>query len=673
MDFTIKTYKFEKPFPDVSTGEPLRDHLMGTNWPVVYLIHGNRQIYVGETYSVAKRMEQHLSPGRYLHKRRRLDTVEVVFDRTFNKSAILDVENSLINLFRFEIEQTTDPAKKSKSFSVLQNGNGGQSKLHNYYNRAHYQDEVEGIWNELKNRGMATNDYQSIVNDTIFKFSPYTSLNEEQKRTCHDILNGMMDALEGKQEGYTAIVKGLAGTGKTIVLINLLARVVQAMNANVTNIDDDSEDYDDALESSAVSLDSLSEEARLTNRIHDYVEKHGKLRIGYVAQMTSLRKTVSNVICELDDVNKQDAMGPFGVVKRSVSVDGSGQTVIEPFDILLVDEAHRLWQYRKIMPKKQFAENCSLLYSSSADPRDYTTLDWILSCSRTRVLVYDEFQSVKESDITPAQYRKALDRNGGGEVVFELKQQMRCRAGMDYLMFLKKVFDNNPDPGKASFEGYDLYFYDDANRLIDDIVTKNGQVGLSKVMTGYGWQWKKPRYDACEKKYKAWISTSGTKDTRARRVQFYLDNLSVEDGLIDFGGKHYVRNLDFDWLLEGDPREVGCIHTAQGYDLNYAGVLFGPEIDYSPEKGIFIKVEEINDTNSIGTSFIGLTGEERKERMKALTSYVVSAYKVMMTRGIRGCFVYAHNKGLRDYLSELLKRRESASAPAAEDISPSDS
>lgn len=670
MDFEIKTYQFAKPFPDITTGEPLREHLMGSNWPVVYLIHGNREIYVGETYNAVKRMEQHLSPGKYLHKRQRLDTVEIVFDRTFNKSAILDVENSLINLFRFEIERTKDPAKKSKTFSVLQNGNGGQSKLHNYYNRAHYQDEVEGIWNELKDRGFATNDYQSIVNDAIFKFSPYTSLNEEQKRTCHDILNGMMDALEGGKKGYTAIVKGLAGTGKTIVLINLLARVVGAMYSNVTDI---GEDNDDALETSAVSLDSLSEEARLINRIHDYVEKHGKLRIGYVAQMTSLRNTVSNVICELDKVNKNDAMGPFGVVKRAVTVDGTGQTVIEPFDILLVDEAHRLWQYRKIRPKKQFAKNCALLYSSGARPEDYTTLDWILTCSKTQVLVYDEFQSVKESDITPAQFRKALDRKGGREVVFELKQQMRCRAGMDYLMFLKKVFDNAPDPGDASFEGYDLYYYDDPNRLIDDIVTKDGQVGLSKVMTGYGWQWEKTRYDDCEKKYKAWIRTSGTRDTRARRVQFYLDNLSVEDGLIDFGGKHYVRNLDFDWLLDGDPREIGCIHTAQGYDLNYAGVLFGPEIDYSSERGIFIKPEEIKDTNSIGTSFRGLTEEEKKDRMKALTSYVINAYKVMMTRGIRGCYVYAENDGLRKYLSGLLKHRESAPGPGAEGRSPSES
>lgn len=659
MSFEIKTFGFRKPLLDVSTSEPLSDHIMGSNWPIVYLIHGNQEIYIGETNSATGRMEQHLDPnGHFFHKRQKLDTVEIVFDRTFNKSAILDIENSLISLFRFEIKQTKDPSKKSKYFSVLQNGNGGQSKMHNYYNRAHYQDEVEDIWAELKKRRIATNDYQAIVNDTIFKFSPYTSLNEEQRETCLGILNGLMDALEetkkGKPQDYTAIVKGLAGTGKTIVLINLLARIVEAMYSNTTNIDNDN---DDSFEYSAISLNSLSEEAKIINRIHDYVQKYGKLRIGYVAQMTSLRNTVASVIGELKHVRKKDAMGPFDVVNNTTTVDDSGKTIIEPYDILLVDEAHRLWQYRKIMPKKKYADKCALLYSTQANPDEYTTLDWIFSCSRTRVLVYDEFQTVKESDITPAQFKMAMDRSHAKSFLYELKQQMRCRAGMDYLSFLKKVFDNDPNPGDALFDKYELYYYDDPNQLIDDIITKDGQIGLCKVTTGYGWQWNKPKYDECAQNYKAWIAETGKNDTRSEKLMYYLNHLSVEDGLIEFNGRKYVRNLDFDWILEGDPREIGCIHTAQGYDLNYVGVLFGPEIDYSFEDGIIIKEKQIKDTNSIGTSFTGLTPQEKAEKKQALKSYIINAYKVMMTRGIKGCYVYAYNKGLKDYLSSVFPNR----------------
>ena len=332
MSFEIKTYSFQKPPMEKRTAMPLEKDIMGCNWPVVYLIHGNKEIYVGETSNAVGRINQHLDPqGPYSDKRKKLDTVEIVFDTTFNKSAILDIENTLINLLRFEIKITKEQDKKSKYFKTLQNGNSGQSKLHNYYNRAYYQDEVERIWAELKNRQIATNDYQDIVNDTIFKFSPYTSLNEEQRETCMKILNGIMDALEKTKEGhqtdFTAIVKGTAGTGKTIILTHLFAKVVEAMYSNRTNIDNDN---DDTLEYSPISLDKLSEEALLIDRIRNYVKQHGKLRIAYVAQMTSLRNTIATVICELPHVKKKDSKGPFDVVNETVQVG-------EPFDILLTD------------------------------------------------------------------------------------------------------------------------------------------------------------------------------------------------------------------------------------------------------------------------------------------------------------------------------------------------
>ena len=301
MSFEIKTYSFQKPPVEKYSTSRLDEHIMGSNWPVVYLLHGNREIYVGETSNAVGRIDQHL----VIEKRRPLDTIEIVFDTTFNKSAILDIENTLISLLRFEINQMKGKAKQSQYFDKLQNGNGGQSKMHNYYNRAYYQDEVEKIWDELKKRQIATNDYQDIVNDAIFKFSPYTSLNEEQKVTCLRILNGIMDALEKTRQGtiteYSAIINGAAGTGKTIVLIHMLSMIVNAMYSNRTNIDDDN---DDALEFSPIGLNVLSEEAKLIDRIRNYVKQYGRLRIAYVAQMTSLRKTVGTVIREIKHVRK---------------------------------------------------------------------------------------------------------------------------------------------------------------------------------------------------------------------------------------------------------------------------------------------------------------------------------------------------------------------------------
>ena len=655
MSFSIRTYKFQKPPVDKNSAELLSEHTMGVNWPVVYLIHGNGELYVGETSSAVNRIEQHLSPtGPKAEDRKKLDTVEIIFDDRFNKSSILDIEHSLIDLFRFEIEQDSSSDNKSRYFKKLQNANNGQSTMHNYYNRVYYQDEVKDIWSELKKHNLATNDYQTIVNDAIFKFSPYKALNEEQHEVCLSILEEIMDALEAEKGGskaeYTAIVRGLAGTGKTIVLLNLLARVMDAERTNLKTISEESKEDNDE-DDSEITLGIIGRETELVKRINEYVAKNGKIRIAYVAQMTSLRNTIKKVVKQIPKVKKNDAKGPFDVVNYTTSSQ-------KKFDILLIDEAHRLFQYKKIQNRKSFKDKCKALYGDGARPEDYTTLDWLLSCSKNRVIVYDEFQTVKESDITPAQFKQALKRKHLKPKDYFLKQQMRCRAGMVYTDFLNRIFDNKPTKGIESFENYDLLLYEDPNRLIDDIAKRNVTYGLSRVTAGYGWQWDRKKYDACFRMFKRHIANNGLKGTRSAMLDYYHKHLRIEDGLIEFDGKTYLRNLDYNWILEGNPLEIGCIHTSQGYDLNYVGVLFGPEIDYSKKRGIVVYPDRIKDTNSVGTSFVGLSKQEKTKRLKAIKTFVINAYKVMMERGIRGCYVYAYNKGLRDYFSKVFKSAE---------------
>ncbi len=599
-------------------------------------------------------MNQHLDPhGLHIDKRKKLEKVDIIFDSWFNKSAILDIENALINLFRYEIRLTKDPTKKSKYFSVLQNSNRGQSKLHNYYNRALYQDEVKDIWEHLRKRCIATNNYSDIVNDVLFKYSPYTALNDEQQEVSLKILNDIMDSLESMREGkssnYTAIINGDAGTGKTIVLVNMLVRIIEAIYSNQTNIDYDN---DDAYEIE-LGLGTLSEENKLVNRIHNYVKKYGKLKIAYVAQMSSLRNTMGCIFKNVPHMHKKDSKGPNDIVKESV-IDDKG--TIDPFDILFVDEAHRLWQYKNIgSAMGAYKQACEQLYGKGIDPNSITTLDWIFKCSRTRVLVYDPAQTVKDSDITPTQFENALHTFNVDPEHYYLHQQMRCRAGNNYIEFVNSLFENRHEVTKKTYpNNYDFRLFDDANSLIEEIVKRNAETGLSKCATGYGWQWNRNQYDSCQKSYQKWLQSTGELDTRKKRLAYFLDNLNIEDGLIVFDEVRYVRNLDYDWILKGEPQEIGCIHTSQGYDLNYVGVLLGPEIDYCPERGVYIIPEKIND-KGVSNNFRGLSNSEKSDKYEIIFSYVLNAYKVMMERGIKGCYIYAHNEGLKKHLKNILK------------------
>ena len=193
----------------------------------------------------------------------------------------------------------------------------------------------------------------------------------------------------------------------------------------------------------------------------------------------------------------------------------------------------------------------------------------------------------------------------------------------------------------------------DPNELIERIVMHNGQVGLSRVAAGYGWQWNSKAYDKCHTKFKKAVANGEVSDTRKSQVEFYLNHMSLDDGLIQFGDKRYVRNLDYNWIIDGNPREIGCIHTSQGYDLNYVGVLFGPEIDYKEGEGIVIYPDKIKDS-SVGHSLRGLSETDAILKKQIIKDYILNAYKVMMERGIKGCYVWAYNSGLQKYLSKYI-------------------
>lgn len=615
--YTIRTFNFDDQMKEIDSGIRLDSDIMGTNWPAVYILHGNQEIYVGETSNLTGRMKQHRDPnGKNAQKRKKLNTVEIVFDSTFNKSAILDIEQQLIRLFRFEISQTTNLGKKSKYFKTIQNANAGQSKMHNYFNRHLYRRQVELLWEDLRKKKLAFNSYKTIVNDALFKFSPYTALNEEQKELCYDVLENIIETLfrlkKGESADFTALVKGTAGTGKTIVLLYMLVRMIEAARDNQNDFEEELNE-----ELSLSERIELNREELLNKRIGEYAKKYGIPKIAYVAQMSSLRKTVGTVLKQLKlGSHKIDAQGPNDIVNECVNSQ-NGQRDL--FDVIFVDESHRLFRYEGIVSHGSYKNACRRLYDVEGKLdinqlcHEKTTLDWIFDCSKTRVLVYDENQTVKNSDITPLQFKNVLEKREKSSIVpYVLKQQMRCNAGVEYIRFIDDIFSNSIHPVKPTNDVYDLKFYEDPNQLIEDIVDKDGTYGLCKTVAGYGWQWDKKKYKDCQKSYDIEVQKGSVEKSRKTKVDFYERVLSADDGIIVFGKNKYIRNLDFDWILKGDPREIGCIHTCQGYDLNYVGVLFGPEIDYSPDKGIFVIPENIKDTNSVSTNMKNLSEDEKK-------------------------------------------------------------
>lgn len=129
----IRTYSF-----DNDGLNELKNYEYGKNWPVVYLIHNNQDLYIGETTSAEVRMSQHLSNN----EKNYLEEIAIVFDHKFNKSVILDYEQRLIKYCSVD-----------NRFQNILNKNKGQQAIHDYYNRDEYRSDFERLWNSLKKYG----------------------------------------------------------------------------------------------------------------------------------------------------------------------------------------------------------------------------------------------------------------------------------------------------------------------------------------------------------------------------------------------------------------------------------------------------------------------------------------------------------------------------------------
>ena len=168
--------------------------------------------------------------------------------------------------------------------------------------------------------------------------------------------------------------------------------------------------------------------------------------------------------------------------------------------------------------------------------------------------------------------------------------------------------------------------FDDVQQMISEIKKLDGKNGMiCRNVAGYAWEWKTKNIALAEIKAK-----EGTEE---------------EMFDIEISGHRYIWNTVIkDWILSSNAiNEIGCIHTIQGFDLSYVGVIFGPEIDYFDGE-IVINRDKVFDNYT------------KRGAGKELKTYITNLYKVLMTRGIHGCYVFACNPRMKKYLETSMPK-----------------
>ncbi len=567
-DFRVERIPFTRR--GVEAFERLDDESL-SNWPIVYTLNGGSSVYVGESGDALKRLRDHLASPR----KGALSEARVVIDAEFNKSACLDLESRLINLFAGD-----------EQYEVL-NGNAGQIDR-NYYLRDEYRQSFSEVFEELRKQGLFTRSLPEIENRDLFKLSPFKALTPDQAVSVEDIVRAMFAALAAG-EGSIAVVEGAPGTGKTVVAVYLmkLLRDIERTEPDET----------------------VDEDARFAEFFaHGYPERLQDFRIGLVIPQQSLRTSIKRVFKKTPGLDSSLVLSPF-------DVGASG----ERFDLLIVDETHRLHQRANQASgplNSKFRETTERLFG--ADDLDKTQLDWVRAKSDHQILFVDVLQTVRPSDL-PSKHLGRVTTEAEEQGRFHrLRTQHRVRAGEDYVGYVRAVLtEAAPEPEPHRFDEYDLRFFDDLGAMHSEIMRLDASDGLARLLAGYAWEWK------------------SKKDPDAADI--LVDGVSLRwNGVIK------------DWVAsEGSVEEVGSIHTIQGYDLNYAGVIIGPDLKYDLElaRVVFDRGSYYDTQGKMNNRMLGIEYSDDD-----LLAYVRNIYAVLLTRGICGTFVFVCDDALRTYL-----------------------
>lgn len=533
-------------------------------WPLVYFIQNDFQkiAYVGESTNASSRIKNHLANP----ERCKLNKISIIGSDKFNKSATLDIESNLIQYI------TAEGTYK------LQNGNYGLIN-HNYYQQDLYKNLFKEVWNKLIEKRIVTKSLLEIENSELFKFSPYKSLNEDQYNSILEILDGLTS-----QKSNRIFIKGNAGTGKTILATYLM----KLLNTEVEK--DNYEEYND---------DELKE----IKYISAFRVKYPNAKIGLVIAMTSLRKSLESVFKKIPGLKSSMIINPSETFVPN-----------QKYDLLIVDEAHRLRQYKNIGWMGAFRKNNQKLGLDDSG----NELDWIIANSKNQIFFYDSAQSVKPSDVDFKHFSSLL--NASDTLNLELISQMRVQGGINYIKFVDDLLHVKRDSStKYSTNAYELCVFDSFCDLYSELGNREKDFGLCRLVAGYSWPWlsdpkRKPK-----------------------------PNHEIVDIELD-GLKFKWNSTDKDWINSPNAfKEIGCIHTTQGYDLNYTGIIFGKEISFNKEKNrIEIDPKQYFDIN----------GKKGVSDLDDLKSFVINIYKTIMYRGIKGTFIFACNKELNEYFKK---------------------
>ena len=284
------------------------------------------------------------------------------------------------------------------------------------------------------------------------------------------------------------------------------------------------------------------------------------------------------------------------------------------FDVLIVDEAHRL-------NKK------SGLFSNLGENQ----IKEIINSSMFSIFFIDENQRVTLKDNGSIdEIKKYAKYYDAGIYKMDLKSQFRCDGSDGYLAWLDNTLEIRETANFDLDSKYDFKVFDDPNELRRVIEEKNNINNKSRLVAGYCWNW---------------ISEGKNK----------TDVYDITIPEYDFGMSWNLGNSQT-WAIDPESvNEAGCIHTCQGLEFDYVGVIIGDDMRYENEHIVTDYTKRAKTDQSLKGINKVAKEQGQDEANKIADLIIKNTYKTLMTRGMKGCYVYCANDELKEYFKKNLK------------------
>jgi len=331
-----------------------------------------------------------------------------------------------------------------------------------------------------------------------------------------------------------------------------------------------------------------------------------------------------------EEFNAQYATGSKAfteTLRKIIGTRGSAQfkyfnsyTDIEPnaIDVLVADESHRI------------RATSANRFTPKSARSDQPQIQQLLKASRLGVYFVDDHQVVRPNEIGSVDYIRSHAIDEGCKVwEYELEAQFRCNGSDAFVNWINNTLGIRRTANVIwdLHEEFDFRIYDDPLSLESAIRERSAQGHTARMVAGFCWDWSMPDKDG-----------------------YLLDDVVIGDYRRPWDAKYEAKKLapgiPKASLWAYDPNginQVGCVYTAQGFEFDYVGVIFGPDLVYDPKAGEWRGVPAKSADRMV------------KRAKESFVDLVKNTYRVLLSRGMRGCYVHFMDENTSNFFRSRME------------------